>query len=131
VKDGLPSLLQSRSALAAPSHSFWQAIQTGNLKMMEAPAYIAWLHTLPCCVTGRKGKGITAHHVVGHGLKASGGKTSDYLAIPLFYDVHLPNYPNGLHALGHKEWERRHGSQLEFSTRTLLQAIYDGVLVLR
>lgn len=111
-----------------PGMSFWQGLQFGYVPTADDPAYIRWLHTLPCCVSGTR-HNITAHHVIGHGLKAVGGKTSDYLAIPLSAELHLADFPGGLHR-GHKAWEVRHGSQLEFSARTLLQAVYEGVLKL-
>jgi hypothetical protein len=117
--------------LIPPSMSFWKALQAGLVEPLEDPRYIAWLHTRRCVISGERGKRVTAHHLVGHGLKAVGGKVSDYLAFPLVTYLHLPDYPEGLHKLGHKEWERRHGSQLEFVARTLIEAVYEGVLVLR
>lgn len=66
--------------------------------------------------------------MVGHGLKPLGGKTTDFLAIPLHYSLHLPDFPNGLHHLGHKAWEQRFEDQRVLALMTLLEAIYSGVL---
>jgi len=115
--------------LIPPGLSFWQAIQRGYLEPLNSPPYLAWVAELPCCVSSRKP--VTVHHIVGHGLKAVGGKVSDFLTIPLAPELHLPDYPGGLHRLGHKAWEERHGSQLDFVARTLLQAVYEGVLFTR
>jgi len=114
-----------------PGLTFWQGLQKGYVPLFDSPAYLGWVHSLPCCVTGSR-RGVTVHHIVGHGLRGVGEKTSDLLAIPLVAELHLPDYPGGLHAItvGHKAWEARHGSQLEFSARTLLQAVYEGVLTL-
>lgn len=120
------------TAIIPPGVTWIQALKFGYVKRFDCPAYIEWLHTLPCCVSGSR-TNVTAHHVVGHGLKGLGGKTHDLLAIPLVAELHLPDYPGGLHnshAGGHPAWEEKHGSQLNFSALTLLQAIYDGVLVL-
>lgn len=122
----MPGEVHVPPVLIPPGLTFWQGLQKGYVPLFECPRYLAYVATLPCCVSGRGG--VTVHHIVGHGLKAIGGKTHDLLAIPLAADLHLPNYPDGLHTLGHKAWEARFGSQLEFSTRTLLQAVYDRVL---
>lgn len=122
-------MIEIPKAIIPPGCTWIQALKFGYVKLFDVPEYIRWLHTLPCCVSGSR-EAITAHHVVGHGLKASGGKTHDLLAIPLAAELHLPNYVGGLHCMGHRAWEERHGSQLDYSAMTLLQAVYDGVLVI-
>lgn len=107
--------------------TWWQALQAGYVVLRDCPGYLAYLHTLPCAVSGNQHE-VHAHHVVGHGLKPLGGKTSDFLAFPLSAILHQQGR-DALHVTGHKTWEAKFGSQLEFSLRTLLQAIHDGRLV--
>ena len=109
-----------------PGMSWWQALQAGYVEPKNSDGYLSWLHELPCVVSGSRD--ITVHHVVGHGLKPLGGKTSDFLAIPLARTLHQDS-AEALHVMGHKAWEARYGSQLEFSLRSLLQAIHEGRLV--
>lgn len=109
--------------------TWWQALQAGYVQLPSSPAYIEWLHELPCAVSGDR-HDVAAHHLVGHGLKAVGGKTSDFLAFPLSATLHQHGR-DALHVTGHKPWEEKFGSQLEFSLRTLLQAIHEGRLVWR
>lgn len=55
-------------------------------------AYLAWLHELPCCVTGRTG--VQAAHLSfssswhGHYGRARGTKAPDRFALPLCPDEH-------------------------------------------
>lgn len=109
-----------------PQFTFWQAMQRGMVTPMESPEYIRWLHTLPCAVTNTRNQ-TTVHHVVGHGLKGA-RKTCDFLAFPLEEAYHLPQYPNGIHYMGWKAWEEKHGSQLLYSLQTLLRAVHEGVI---
>lgn len=115
-------------ALIPPGMSFWQACQAGIVRPMRSRPYLAYLHTLPCAVTGSRN--ITVHHVIGHGLKAMSSKTDDFLAFPLAAELHQDG-PSAIHVIGSKAWEPLYGSQLEFSLRTLLQAIREGKLVWR
>lgn len=122
--------MSRRSALNPiypPNMSFWQAMQAGMVRPIESESYLSWVRTRPCVITGRP---ATAHHMVGHGLKPNGGKTSDILAFPLCEEYHLPDYPNGLHHMGHKRWEMIHGDQRIYVMQTLVEAIYCGVLKL-
>lgn len=121
--------MKHRRLIIPPGLTFWQAVQRGYVATIESERYMKWLHTLPCCLTGSR-INVTVHHVVGHGLKPIGGKTTDLLAFPIVTELHLPNFAGGLHAIGHKAWEQVWGSQLEFSARTLMQAVYEGVLEL-
>ncbi len=108
-------------------NDFWSAMLGGRVDIPRNEGYLNYVRSLPCAVTGRT-RLVTAHHLVGHGLKGMGEKTSDFLSFPLVYDLHLPMYPEGLHRLGHKEWERRYGDQRVFVMQTLVRAIHDGVL---
>lgn len=127
----MPTAIKIPYYAIPPGLTFWQGVQKGYVPLFDCPAYIRWLHTLPCCVSGAR-KNLTVHHVVGHGLKAVGDKTHDLLAIPLVAELHLPDYAGGIHCslMGWRRWEELHGPQLGFSARTLLQAVYEGVLKL-
>lgn len=113
------------SYIIPPGMTFWQGFQRGLVKPVSCPAYLEWVATLPCCVTGRMP--VTVHHIIGHGLKGMGSKTSDFLAIPLVPELHQTS-DEAIHVMGSDAWERKYGSQLEYSAQTLLRAIYDGVL---
>ena len=112
-----------------PNMTFWRAMRCGLITPARSPAYLAFVASLPCCVTGARP--VTVHHLVGHGIRGAGAKTDDYLTIPLAPELHLPNYPGGLHAIGHHAWEEKHGSQLEYAAMTMIEAIHRGVLVVR
>ena len=113
------------SYIIPPGMSFWQALVAGYVKPAQCPAYLEWVATLPCCVTGKMP--VTVHHIIGHGLKGTGTKTSDFLAIPLSPELHQDS-PQAIHVMGCHAWEQENGSQLEYAAQTLLRAIYDGVL---
>lgn len=116
------------SLLIPPGLSFWQALQRGYLrKPWHSRKYLAFVASLPCCITGRQP--VTVHHIIGHGLEGQGTKTPDLLTIPLVAEYHLPQFPDGIHAIGREEWEALHGDQLVFVARTVLEAVYRGVLV--
>ena len=83
--------------------------------------HLDFVRSLPCCVTGANG--VHAHHLIGHGQGGMGLKSSDMLAIPLSPEIH-----GELHNHGWKAWEEKYGSQWEFVTRTLLQAIEEDYL---
>lgn len=108
-----------------PGLTFWQAMQKGLLPQLNEARYLAWLKEQPCVVTGQRP--VDVHHLIGHGLRATGRKTTDWLAIPLALHLHRDS-AEAIHVIGCKEWERRYGSQLEHAARTLLAAIYAGVL---
>lgn len=118
--------------LFPPQMTFWQAFQAGLVEPIKNPAYLAYLHTLPCAVENTR-RELTVHHVIGHGLRGHSDKTCDFLAFPLEAKLHLPDYPRALHAMnfGWRRWEEEHGSQLEHALRTLLRAIHEGKLVFR
>lgn len=108
-----------------PGMDFWRAVLGGLVPMVEDAAYLDWVRTLPCCITGEPAE---AHHVIQAGIKSSASKASDYLAIPLCPDLHRASN-EGIHVLGVREWERRYGDQMVYVARTLFRAVIEGVLV--
>lgn len=74
-------------------------------------AYLKFVRSLPCCITGESP--VQAHHLVGHGESVMGSKCSDYYTIPLSPRVH-----SELHNHGFKSWEAQHGSQVLHVMRT-------------
>lgn len=70
-------------------------------KTGKDPAYLAWLHTLPCCVDSHvHGGRIEAAHLGPRGLST---KAPDRQAVPMCNGHHC-----GLHMLGPKEFWKRH-----------------------
>lgn len=70
-------------------------------------AYLAWLHTLPCCCNVGQGTcygAIAAHHAGERGL---GQKCPDREAISLCFGHHQDG-PDAIHRIGRKFWDR-HG----------------------
>lgn len=68
--------------------------------------YLAWLHELPCCVSGVT-DGVIAHHItIGRGRM--GVKADDSLALPLHHSLHT-DYPQALHVIGEKKFWNSHG----------------------
>ncbi len=80
------------------------------------PAYLDWVRTLPCAVTGLPAE--CAHHLIGHG-RLSQRRSSDFFAFPLINILHDEQHSTGIHRLGVKKWEHLHGSQWEHVARTL------------
>lgn len=112
--------------LYPPGLTFWQAVQKGMVPKLKSPAYLQFVSTLPCCVSGKRP--VTVHHMVGHGLEGQGTKTSDLLAIPLAPEYHLPGYPEGIHAMGMRAWETKFDDQRIYVMQTLFEAVARGVL---
>jgi len=66
------------------------------------PVYLAWIHGLPCCVSGRRDR-IEAHHpTVGRGRMAR--KADDSTAVPVNVEFHSDQYATGLHRGETKFW---------------------------
>ncbi len=102
-----------------------------NLRPVYAPvkperdeAYLRWVRTLPCAVTGRPAE--CAHHLIGHGRQ--GSKVTDYFAFPLITELHDAQHRNGIHQVGVEKWEYSYGSQWKHVSNTLLEAIRQGIL---
>ena len=79
-------------------------------------AYLAFVRSLPCCITGTTP--VEAHHLVGHGESVMGSKCSDYYTIPLAPELHAE-----LHQHGWKTWEENYGSQTLHVMRTQRERI--------
>ena len=118
-------ILKLPALLFPPQMTFWQALQGGMIPAIESEAYLAWVRTLPSVISGRTG--CVAHHLVGHGLKGKGVKVSDLLTMPLHPDEHTDSR-TALHVLGSPDWEQRNDDQRIYVLRTLVEAIYRGVL---
>lgn len=68
------------------------------------PKYMAWLHELECCVTGRT-TGLVAHHpTVARGRM--GRKEDDATAVPVAEEYHSDQYATGLHRGERRFWNR-------------------------
>lgn len=108
---------------------WWHEFIAGRVRPMRCKGYLGYLAEQPCAVTGARP--VTVHHLVGHGLEGQGTKTSDFLAMPLSPEMHLPLYPNAIHAMGQRAWERQYEDQRILVLQCLLQAIHEGRLVFR
>ena len=91
--------------------------------------YVAYVISLPCCVTGYQGEGIDPHHIKGYSYLTGHGwakKGSDLTRIPLKHELHTE-----LHDKGWETFEKKYNmSQLEHMVKTILQAEKDGVIKL-
>lgn len=66
--------------------------------------YLAFLHTLECCVSGTTNN-LNAHHpTVGRGRM--GRKEDDSTAVPVAEEYHSDQYPTGLHRGERAFWNR-------------------------
>ena len=78
-----------------------QAFTPPKRRPEKKKAYIAFLHHLPCCVTGQYG--VEASHLSmpsplhGHYGRARGTKAPDLFALPLTADQHRKNHEMGEH----------------------------------
>ena len=84
---------------------------------MKNKKHLQRVAELPCCVCGMEP--VQAHHLVGRDMKGMGQKSSDMFAIPL-----CPWHHSELHNIGWREWEQRHGSQLDYAAQTLNGMMY-------
>lgn len=103
-----------------------RAFRAGLVKPHRDKKYLAWVAELPCSITGMRP--VHVHHLIGHGMKAVGGKTSDYLAMPLAPQLHSEG-PQAIHVVGSGAWESEFGSQTDLALFTLLYAIESGFFV--
>jgi hypothetical protein len=69
------------------------------------PAKLAWLHTLPCAITGTWP--VEVHHE-----RLRGERADDLRTIPLAPLLHRDG-PEARHTLGREGFERRHGVSLD------------------
>lgn len=76
----------------------------------KSPAYLEWLHHLPCCIMDHEcGGAITAHHAGSRGL---GQKAPDYTAVPLCDKHHNRMSHISVHSVGRNFWIN-HGIRIE------------------
>jgi len=81
--------------------------------------YLAWLHELPCCVSGYYG--VIAHHItIDKGRM--GVKADDKLALPLLESRHNM-YSGSLHVVGEKNFWNRYGID-PFNLASSLYKVY-------
>ena len=81
------------------------------------PAYVKFVRSQPCCVSGRNWN-IEAAHTGPHAL---GRKADDLSCIPLNLEFHT-NRPFSYHVLGRVRFEQAHGISIE-KTVLYLQAL--------
>ncbi len=87
------------------------------------PAYVRFVRSQPCCVSGRNWS-IEAAHTGPHAL---GRKADDLSCIPLHRDFHTRK-PLSYHVLGRVRFEQAHGISIERTIRYLQAlAISNGI----
>lgn len=107
------------------SHTFPD--QTPKRRPEKRSDYLSWLHTLPCCVTGRND--VEAAHLssanpwYGHYGRGRGTKAPDRFALPLSKAEH-----NKQHSMGEAEYWASTGINPHELAVTLfgIHADYDG-----
>lgn len=117
----------TRQFIIPAGMSFWRALQAGLVGDWRSPAYLAFVASLPCVITGAPAH---AHHLIGHGVRGTGKKTNDYLAFPLCPMLHTDG-PRAIHVVGCNTWEEQNGDQRIYVAQTLTEAIARGVLKVR
>ncbi|MDO6707951.1 DUF968 domain-containing protein [Photobacterium sp. 1_MG-2023] len=91
----------------------------------KSEAYLKFVRSLPCCVTGRKGSDldpVVAHHLIGHGEGKMGGKAHDLFTMPMLASEHQKFHHDP------KAWEQQYGSQLEYVKATIKKALDMGAV---
>lgn len=82
-------------------------------------AYIEWIRSLNCCITGSRGPS-DPHHIPKLGESGMGTKTDDRRAIPLRHDVHVE-----YHNLGRLSFAAKYNLDYEYVIKKL-NAIYES-----
>lgn len=102
--------------------TFARALAAGYVEAWRGRPYLDWVKTLPCVGCGATPS--DPHHVTGM-YRGAGKRSPDCLAIPLCRPCHdrLHHAPKG--------WEAEHGDQMTHACMTLVQAVHQGVLVVR
>ena len=78
-----------------------------------------WLREQGCVITGYCGEGVQLHHCHGGSIsdlgfvRGRGQKTSNWLAIPLYYTYHVGT-GHAFHQMGVRSWEAKYGTQEKF-----------------
>lgn len=84
-----------------------------TMKPQSGPArnykYRMWIRSSPCAICALEPAGEAAHTSPHHGLSQ---KASDYSTVPLCANCHTLA-PYAYHRIGRKEFERRHGINID------------------
>ena len=111
------------SLIIPPGMSFMQALQSGYIKPTRSRAYLDWVKSCQCVVTGLPAD--DPHHRYGRGwIKGAGEQVSDLWAIPLTRGAHEQLHANP------GQWEEEHGSQWYWICLQLERAVQEGVIQL-
>ena len=90
------------------------ALRFGETVRTQEPAYIAWLHTQPCVVSGQRGE-VVVHHprAIIPEPRAGARKCSDRFAVSLLARYHINGGADSVHGrLGEARWWPAHGVDL-------------------
>ncbi|MGX5913931.1 DUF968 domain-containing protein [Aliidiomarina sp. Khilg15.8] len=91
-----------------------------KLKTFHSEAYLKWVRSLPCAVTGKPD--TEAHHLIDTLGGKMGGKTHDLFVMPL-----APEQHRALHQ-DRAKWEKRNGPQWYHVLKTIDRALALGVV---
>lgn len=87
-----------------------------SVRPWRSPAYLAFVRTRPCVVTGREGEEVVAHHVRCLGGGGMGLKPPDWMCLPITAVEH-----SKLHQTGEASyWKARGIDPVEMICMTLL-----------
>lgn len=77
-------------------------------KPIKLPAYVHWLHSKPCIVTGQSN--VIVHHLtsLGHGRITR----NDRWCVPLIDELHAVGNPWAVHEIGHAKFQDYHDVDL-------------------
>lgn len=59
-------------------------------RRLKDPAYLKWLHELPCVITGQRDR-LTVHHVMA-GRESYGKKEDDSICVPIIAELHMHDF---------------------------------------
>ncbi|MEY0055216.1 DUF968 domain-containing protein [Providencia rettgeri] len=95
-------------------------MKTPKLLRWTNDKYLQWVKSQPCCGCGAISD--DAHHIIDYGLSGMGTKPHDFFVIPLCRVDHSELHRDP------KEWEKEHGTQIEFFIKLVNKAFALGVL---
>lgn len=99
-----------------------------KVKPVQDADYLAWLHELPCCISGRRP--VEAAHVSFANLRAGATgrgmsqKASDRFALPLHADLHRI-LPEAQHNHNEQEWWDKRGIDPHYLALALYGAFHE------
>jgi hypothetical protein len=107
---GPPAVCTCRLKLEIPKAT-GARLDGGKLSYRRSKAHLDLVRAQPCLVSRRLGPGVVAHHPdeVVPDLIKQGGKISDFLAVPLFHELHDPGHPGALHKTNSASWWEERG----------------------